>query len=114
MATNSRSSYRLLMTEGSGSWKTNLLYNQISHQPDLDKIYLYVRNFFEAKYQFLINKRESTDLKHLNDCKAFIEYLNDMVDIYKNIEEYYPNKKCKILIVFYMLADMLSNINLIQ
>ena len=29
---------------------------------------------------------------------------------YKNIEEYKPNKKCKILIVFHnMIADMLSN-----
>ena len=33
-----------------------------------------------------------------------------MDDIYKNIEEYNPNKKCKILIVFdNMIADMLSN-----
>ena len=34
----------------------------------------------------LINKRESTGLKYLNNSKAFIEYLNDMDDIYKNIE----------------------------
>ena len=41
-------------------------------------------------------------------CKAFIEYTNDMLDIYKNIEEYNPNKKCKILTVFNdMIADML-------
>ena len=32
-----------------------------------------------------------------------------MEDIYKNIEEYNPNKKWKILIVFDMFADMLSN-----
>ena len=33
-----------------------------------------------------------------------------MDDIYKNIEEYNPNKKCKILIVCYdMIVDMLSN-----
>ena len=42
--------------------------------------------------------------------KAFIEYSNDMDDIYKNIEEYNPNKKQKILIVFDdLIADMLSN-----
>ena len=42
--------------------------------------------------------------------KAFIEYSNDMHDIYKNIEEYNPNKKRQILIVFDdMIADMLSN-----
>ena len=57
----------------------------------------------------IINKRESTRLKHLNDSKAFIEYSNNMDDIYKNIEEHNPNKKRKILIVFDdMIADMLS------
>ena len=46
----------------------------------------------------------------MNDSKAFIEYSNDMDDIHKNIEEYYPNKKHKILIVVYdMTADMLIN-----
>ena len=39
-------------------------------------------------------------LKYLNDSKVFIEYSNDMDDIYKNIEEYNTNKKRKILIVF--------------
>ena len=46
----------------------------------------------------------------MNDFKAFIEYSNDMDDIYKNIEEYNPNKKRNILIVFDdMIADMPSN-----
>ena len=41
--------------------------------------------------------------------QAFIEYSNNMGDIYKNTEEYNPNKKRKILIVFDdMIADMLS------
>ena len=58
----------------------------------------------------LINKRESTGLKYLNDSKAFIDYSNDMDDICKNIEEYNPNKKRKILIVLNdMSVDMLSN-----
>ena len=38
---------------------------------------------YEAKYQLLINKRECTGLKYLNDSKAFVEYSNDMADIYK-------------------------------
>ena len=60
--------------------------------------------------QMLISKRESTVLKHLNDSKAFIEYSNDMDDICENIEEYNPNKKQKILIVFGdMISDMFSN-----
>ena len=47
---------------------------------------------------------------HLNDSKAFIEYSNEMDDIYKNTEEYNPNKKHKILIIFEdMFVDMLSN-----
>ena len=77
---------------------------------DLEKqthqILIYAEDLHEAKYQFLINKRQNTGLKHFNDSKAFIEYSNDMDNIYKNFEEYNPNKKCKILIVF---DDMLSN-----
>ena len=37
----------------------------------------------EAKYQYLVNKRENIGLKKLNNTKAFTEYLNDMQDIYK-------------------------------
>ena len=41
-----------------------------------------------------------------------MEYSNDMQDVYKNIEDYNPVKKCKILIVFDdMIADMISNNN---
>ena len=54
----------------------------------------------EVKYQFLINKRERTGLKYLNDFKAFIKYSNDKDDKYKNKEEYNPNKKLKTLILF--------------
>ena len=58
----------------------------------------------------LINKRESTGLNYLNDSKALIEYSNDMDDIYKNIEEYNPSMKRKILIVFGdIIADILSS-----
>ena len=39
---------------------------------------MYAKAPFEAKYQWLINKRESTDVKNLNDSKAFIEHSNDM------------------------------------
>ena len=63
-----------------------------------------------GKYKFLINKRESKWLKHFNDSKALIEYSNDMDHIYKNIEEYNPNKKRKVLIIFDdIIADMLRN-----
>ena len=75
--------YRILMIEGSGSGKTNALLNLITNQLDIDKIYLYAKDPYEEKYQFLINKRESTGLKHLNDPKAFIEYSNDIYNFSK-------------------------------
>ena len=50
------------------------------------KIFLYARNSHEAKYQLLINKREITGLKYLNDSKTSIEFSSDMDDIYQNIE----------------------------
>ena len=86
------------------------MFNLINQQPGTDKIYSYPKDPYEAKYQFLINKQESTGLKHFNDSKAFTEYPNDMDDSYKNIEEYNSNKKRKILIVFDdMIADILNN-----
>ena len=73
-------------------------------------MYLYAKDPYEVKYQLLINKRESTGLKYLNDSKAFIEYSNDIGHIYKNIEVYNPNKKRKILIALDgMIANMVSN-----
>ena len=102
--------YRILIIGGSGSGKTNALLNLINNQPDIDKIYLYAKDLYEPKYQFLINKRESTGLKYFNDPKAFIEYKNDMQDVYKNINYYKLNKENKILIVFDdMITDMINN-----
>ena len=103
-------SYRILIIGGSGSGKTNTLLNLINNQPGIDKIYLYAKDPYEDKYQFLINKTESTGLKYFNDPKVFIEYSNDMQDVYKNINYYNPNKENKILIVFDdMIADMINN-----
>ena len=102
--------YRILIIGGSGSGKTNTLLNLINNQPDIDKIYLYAKDPYEDKHQFLINIRESIGLKHFNDPKAFIEYSNDMHDVYKNIDDYNPDKENKILIVFDdMIADMIHN-----
>ena len=84
--------------------------NLITNQSDIEKIYLYAKDPYEAKCQFLINKRESTGVNHFNDPKAFTEYSNDMQDVYKNIVEYNADKECKILIVFDdMIADMINN-----
>ena len=43
--------YRLLIGS-SGSGKTNALLNLINNQPDTDKMYLYAKDLYEAKYQF--------------------------------------------------------------
>ena len=91
-------------------WKNKCITKFINNQPDIDKIYLYAKDPYEYKYQFLINKRESIGLKHYSDPKAFIEYSNDMHDVYGNINYYNPDKENKILIVFNdMIADMINN-----
>ena len=51
-------SYKILIIRGSGSGKTNLLLNLIENQVDIDKIYLYAKDPYESKCQYLISKRE--------------------------------------------------------
>ena len=102
--------YKILIIGGSGSGKTNALLNLINNQPDIDKIYLYAKDPYETKYQYLIKKREKAGLDHFDDPKVFMEYSSDMQDVYKNIEYYNPIKKRKVLIVFDdMIADMINN-----
>ena len=73
--------YRILILRGSGSGKTNALLSLINNQPYINKIYLYAKDPYEAKYQYLLNKREKLGLDHLNDSKAFMEYSNYMSDV---------------------------------
>ena len=63
------------------------MFNLINQQPGIDKIFIYTKDPYEAKYQFLINKREITGLKNFKDSKTF-----DMDDIYQNIEKYNSSK----------------------
>ena len=89
--------YRILRIEGSGSGK-KILLNLRKNQPDIDKIYLYAKDPYETKYQYLINKRKNVGK---ND---------NMRDVYKNIDDYNSDKENKILIVFDdMIADMIHN-----
>ena len=102
--------YRILIIGGSGTRKTNALLNLINNQPDIDKIYLYAKDPYGDKCQYLINKRECVGINHLNDLKAFIEYSNYMHDFFLNIDHYNPDKENKILIVFDdVIAHMISN-----
>ena len=95
--------YRILIVGGSGSGKTNALLNLINNQPDIDKIYLYAKDPYEEKYQYLINKREKVGLDHFDNPKVFMEYSNDMQVVYKNIEDYNP------IIFDDMIAYMINN-----
>ena len=102
--------YRILIAGGSGSGKTNASLNLINNQSNIDKIYLYAKDPYVAKYQYLINKREKGGLNNFKEPMAFIEYSNNMQHVYKNIEDYNQGKKCKIIIVFNdMTADMINN-----
>ena len=71
---------------------------------------MYAKDSYEDKCQFLINIRESIEIKHFNNPKAFIEYSNDMHDAYNNINNYNPDNENKMLIAFDdMNADMVNN-----
>ena len=71
---------------------------------------MYAKDPYEDKYQYLINKRKGVGINHFNEPKAFIEYSNDMHDVYNNINDYNPDKENKILIGFDdMITDMINN-----
>ena len=71
---------------------------------------MYAKDLSESKHEYLIKNRENTEIKHLNDSKAFIECSNTMNDVYENINNYNPKRKRKILIVFDdMIADIMTN-----
>ena len=55
----------IIIIGGSGSGKINSLLNLINRQPDIGKIYVYAKDPYEAKYQFLIKKREDDGTKRL-------------------------------------------------
>ena len=103
-------SYRILIIGGSGSGKTNTLLNLINEQKDIDKIYLYAKDLSKPKYEYLIKNRENAGIKHVNDPKAFIKCSHTMDDVYESIDNYNPNRRRKILIVFDgMIADIMTN-----
>ena len=80
--------YRKLIIGPSGSGETNYLLNSVQKDINIiNKIYLYAKDLEEPKYQFLIKKREQAGTKNLKDKHAFIEYANNMDDIYDNIND---------------------------
>ena len=104
--------YRILIIGSSESGKTNALLNLIKEQDDIDKIYLYAKDLSEPKYELLIKKHKDAGIKHFNDPNTFIECSNTMddVNILMIIDDYNPNRKTKILIVFDdKIADVMAN-----
>ena len=86
----------------------SLIQNQ---RPDIDKIYLYVKDPFKSKYQLFIDGKEKVEIKNLENTKAFIDYLETIDDVYENVEDYNPAKKRRVLIVFEdLITDMEANI----
>ena len=86
---------RILNSQRFCIYKKDALHNLINHQQSTDKFYLYANDPYEAEYKLLINKLEGAVIKHFHDSESFIEYSNDVDDIYKNIEEYNPKKERK-------------------
>ena len=72
------------------------LRNLRKHQwPDIDNIYLFVKNPPESKYQLLINGREKfgrQKLKNNLEIKVFTDSLQTIDDVYENLESYNPTK----------------------
>ena len=78
-----------------------MLLNLIKHQqPDIDKIYLYIKDPFESKNQLLINGRKKVGIEIVKNPKALIDYSQTIDDVYENLEDYNPTKKRRVLKVF--------------
>ena len=102
----------MLIIGQSGSGKTNTLLHLINNLHPIDKIYLYAKDIYEPKYEYLINKGEEAGIKNLDDPKSFMEYSDDMDDVFDDINNYNKNRNKKVLIVFDdMIADIEYNKN---
>ena len=86
----------------------NLIKVEVDGYSIIDQIYVYVRDPNKAKYQCIIKKHKKNGHENLKNPIAFIENSNKLQDVSKNIDDYKPNRKCNVLIVF---NDMISNKN---
>lgn len=81
--------YKILITVGSGSGKTNTLLNLTKHhQPDIDKNFVYI-DPIESKYQLLIIRREKKiATENVKNTKTFIGFSQAIGDVYENLKCY--------------------------
>ena len=100
--------YRISIIAGSGSGKTNVLWNLLKHQrPDIDKVYLYIK---DPSINYLLTEEKKQELKIKKKAKEFIDYSRKVDNVYENLEDYKQAKKRRVLIVFNdMIEDMESN-----
>ena len=89
--------------------KTNSLFNLINHESDIDKICLNGRDPYEVKCQFLINKKESAGVKHLNDSEVslntqmiWIKFIKTL----KNTTEIKNGKHYSLLVIWLLMKVM--------
>ena len=85
-----------LSNPGSGAGKTDVILNLIKYQRlDVGKIYLYIKNPFESKYQFLISGREKVGIKQTKKSKGnFFFYFSQTIDdVYENLEKIHKRIK---------------------
>ena len=106
--------YRTLINGSSGSGKTNVLLNLIKHQRlDIGKIYLYVKDSFESKYQLFINRREKIGIKKLKHPKAFTDYSQTIDNVYENFEDSNSIKKAVLIVTESFFRGRKLNISLV-
>ena len=87
------------------------LLSLINHQrPYIEKVYLYVKDPLESKYQLLVNGREIVGIKELKIPKPFIDLSQTIDDVNENLEGYETTKKRQVLTVFDdMVGDVEAN-----
>ena len=104
--------FKMLIIGPSGSERTNTLLHLIQNLNKTTPVDLYAKDLSEPKYEFLINNRKNSGIKHFNNPTAFIEYSNDMNDVFTNIDDYNKQRKRKVLIIFDdMIAAIMSSKN---
>ena len=54
----------------------------VTQQPDVGKIYFYIKDPFESKYQLLIKERDKMGIKYEKNPKAFGVYIQIIDDVY--------------------------------